>query len=673
MSASRFKGNAAKHWLPCRLFAWASATIMLSASMQVRGADTSTSTQVAFTPAQSELGSATYRTHCAVCHGADLQNGTSAALTGSGFMNIWGDGRKTVSDLQFVIRNTMPLAAPRSLSDAEYTNVVAFILSRNGYAPGDIALSPPTADTLIRQAGQPVERAALPAPPSEVHNATTNAPDDADLLRADDATWLLYNRTLTGERYSGLKQINAANAKNLRVVCLFQAGEIGTFEASPVVYANMLYVTTAYNTFALDPTNCKSRWEHRYDPNVSVPVLVSRGVSIYRGKVFRVTPSGHLLALDARTGELLWDVWVSDVANGSWLSAAPIAYDGKVYIGTAGADWGANGRVYAFDAETGRRVWTFNDIPTGNEKGAETWKNGSRHGGGATWSTYTLDPATGLLLVAIGNPSPAFNGAIRPGDNLYTNSVVALDHSTGKLIWYVQQIPHDTHDWDTVAAPVLYDQGGRHYMAVPNKGGWVYIYDRSTHKLLSRTEVSHHENENVPLSAAGIHYCPGIVGGVLWNGTAYSADEKVLYVNSLDWCGVGRIGEGRFIEGKAYFDGDFTLDPISTARGWTKALDAATGKEMWSRPSHSPMLAALTPTGGGVVFTGDLDGNFLALDAKSGATLYSFNTGGGVAGAASTYLIDGRQYVAVTSGNSSRMFWKTTGSAVVVVFALDAQ
>lgn len=435
--------------------------------------------------------------------------------------------------------------------------------------------------------------------------------------------------------------------------------------------AGSLYITTPYNTLALDPTNCKKIWKHSYPPDNAVPIALSRGVALYRGKLFRITPNGHLIALDARKGTLLWDVWLADKDHGYWLSAAPVAYEGKVFIGTAGADWGTDGFIYAFDSETGRRLWTFDVIPRGDQIGANTWKAGAERGGGSLWSTFAIDRPKGQLLASIGNPAPDYNGAIRPGDNLFTNSVVALDAATGKLAWWVQQVPHDTHDWDTAAAPMLYEAAGRRYMSVASKDGWLYIYDRDTHARLSRSEISPHLNADLPITATGVYHCPGISGGAEWNGPAFSPKDQLLIVNSVHWCGVTRLGEDRYFEGSSYFDGDHTWDPPEKARGFTRAFDAVTGEQVWAREFAAPMLAAVTPTAGGVTFTGTLSGDFLALDTRSGRTLYEFNTGGPVAGAPSTYLVGGRQYVAIASGNSSRTHWMTEGAMTILIFALD--
>jgi len=275
------------------------------------------------------------------------------------------------------------------------------------------------------------------------------------------------------------------------------------------------------------------------------------------------------------------------------------------------------------------------------------------------------------LLVPVGNPAPDFRPELRPGDNLFTNSVVALDLKTGKLRWWVQQVPHDTHDWDTAAAPMIYEAGGRKMLAVANKGGWLYLYDRQTRKLIAQPEISPHVNVDVPLTEAGVRHCPGTLGGAEWNGAALSPGAGALYVNSVHWCSTTQLYPDKYIEGSAYFDGVPAMDPASQAAGFLRAFDAADGKPLWVRKFAAPMVAAVTPTAGGVLFTGGLDGHFLTIDAKDGRTLYDFDTGGAIAGAPSTYLVDGRQYVAVPSGNSSKTVWMTGGSAMIAIFALN--
>jgi len=636
-----------------------------------------TGATISFTQQQATSGAKVYATSCAACHGSNLEGAAAPTLSGAAFVQRWEGGQRTVADLLRRIDSSMPLGAPHSLSTDDYIGVTAFILARNQHAPGTTPLSeanaavPLTApEGVAASVKSPVSRPTLPQAPESVAAASGAKPDDDELAHPADQDWLMYNRDFSGGRFSPLQQITARNANRLVAVCMFQAGEVGNFQSAPVVYDGLLYFTTPYNTFALDPRTCRKRWEHRYPEDKAVTLALSRGVALYRGKVFRVTPNGHLLALDAKTGTLLWDVWLADKDRGYWLSAAPVTHQGRVFMGTAGADWGTSGNLYALDAENGRIVWTFHTIPTGDEPGADTWPKDGARGGGSFWSTFALDRQTNQLFASLGNPSPDYDGTLRPGDNLFTNAVVALEASSGKLAWWVQQRPHDTHDWDTAAAPILYEIDGQKRMAVASKDGWLYVYDRERHALIRKLEISPHKNADVPLSTQEVYHCPGISGGAVWNGPAYSPRERVLLVNSVHWCGKTRLTQERYVEGSSYFGGEHTWDPPENARGFTRAFDASSGRELWSREFETPILAGLTPTAGGVTFTGTLDGDFLALDTRTGKNLYSFNTGGAVAGAASTYLADGRQYIAIASGNTSRVHWMTGGSMTLVVFAL---
>jgi glucose dehydrogenase len=242
---------------------------------------------------------------------------------------------------------------------------------------------------------------------------------------------------------------------------------------------------------------------------------------------------------------------------------------------------------------------------------------------------------------------------------------------TGKLAWYVQQVPHDIHDWDTVAAPTLFEQDGKKYLAVGNKEGYLYLYDRTTHQLLSRSEVTEHSNTNDEITAAGVHVCPGWLGGVEWNGAAYSPTEKMLFINSVHLCGIYKKAIEPFTEGAPYYGGEFAADPLDAAYGWTRGFDAASGNPVWAARSPTPMISTVTATAGGLLLTGELNGDFKALDSKTSQELYRFNTGGAIAGGVSVYAIEGKEYIAVASGNTSRSsIWGTRGAATVFVFSL---
>ncbi|THF86561.1 c-type cytochrome [Deinococcus sp. KSM4-11] len=637
-----------------------------------------------YTAAQATAGAQVYTANCAACHGAALQGVSAPALSGTAFLNKWADGSKQLADLHALISQQMPLTKPGSLSATQYLNVTAYILSKNGYTAGStalsastlkVALAKPTASTAASSAGAAPTAAAgsLPRVLGTAKAASTTAPTDAELLKPDANDWPMYNGSFDGQRYSALNQITTDNASKLMVKCVYQLGEVGAFQVGPVVYQGKMYITTAHGTTALNADTCNKVWQSTYTPKGPEPFNTNRGVALYGGKLFRGTTDGHLIALDAKTGATLWDTWVADSTKGYFLSAAPAAANGLVYMGEAGADWGANGHIYAFDANTGKRVWTFNVIPTGTEPGADTWQKGAEHGGGSLWTTLTLDTASNQLFVSIGNPAPDLNGGMRPGANLYTDSVVVLNGKTGKLDWYAQQIAHDTHDWDTAASPVLYEAGGKKIMTVANKGGWIYFYDRATQKMFAKEETTTHLNADKAVSLTGRRDCPGTLGGVEWNGPALDPSAGLLYVNSVDWCATYKIGETRYVDGSFYFGGTGTFDPAKDGRGWVRAYDAATGKPAWQKKMPTPMISGITPTAGGVLFTGDQNGDFYALNSKDGATLYKFRTGGAIGGGIITYGVNGQQYVAVASGNASRSIWSTTGAATIFVFTVPKE
>ena len=482
-------------------------------------------------------------------------------------------------------------------------------------------------------------------------------PVDKELLDSSATDWLLPNQDMRGQRFSSLKQIDTSNVGRLVPACMLQLGELGAFQTRPIVYRGRLYLTTTHKTVAVDAARCTRLWEHTYVPRDREPLPSNRGVALYRGKLYRGTGDGHLLALDAETGDVLWDVWVADSQRSAFVAGTPLAIDGKVFVGEGGGDFAMDGHVHAFDAETGRLLWTFNTIAKDNPA---SWPAGTDFGGGGNWTGLTYDPSTRVVYSPVGNPYPNFpeGGRKRAGDNLYTNSVVALDADSGKLVWHVQQEPHDVHDWDTGAAPTLYDIGNKQFMAVATKNGFLHLYDRVTHGLLAKVPASRIKNETVPIPPEGIHVCPGLYGGVGQNGQAYDPVNRMLFLGAIDLC-------------TTFFDRKFQVDPITEGFGWVRGYDASTGKETWATRTTLPIVAGVTPTAGGVLFTGDLNGFLLAYESKTGKELYRFNTGGPIAGGIVTYEVNGKQYVAVPSGNSGRgVLGTTSASPTLVVFAL---
>jgi alcohol dehydrogenase (cytochrome c) len=337
-------------------------------------------------------------------------------------------------------------------------------------------------------------------------------------------------------------------------------------------------------------------------------------------------------------------------------------YNDLVIIGPAGAELGVKGWIGAFKLATGELVWKFNTVPEDGEPGADTWPNKQArdNGGGAVWGSLTLDTETGRLYVPVSNPTPDWEDGTRPGDNLYTCSMVVLDVKTGKYIWHYQLTPHDTHDYDMTQASPLFtteiNGRKRDIVIAVGKEGVLHAFDRRAKEVLYKTDVTTRQNTHIPWIAIdktknGERVCPGAIGGVQWNGPAFSPQTNTLYVNAVDWCAS-------------------TQDPVDMSRGWLTAIDASSGKVSWQYQSPRPLLAAITATSSDLIFTGEMTGDLMALGAKDGKVLYRFNTGAAMIGGVVTYDVGGKQYVAAASGGTN-FFWKTPpGSATIIVFGI---
>lgn len=485
-------------------------------------------------------------------------------------------------------------------------------------------------------------------------------PSQDELNSADDATdsWLMYNKGYKGQRYSPLDQINTDNVSSLSRVCTFDTKDDGGFQATPQVYKGVMFFTQMYRTFAVDATTCKALWINKYKPSSSSVLSTNRGLAIADGVLYRGTPDAHVIAIDMGTGKQLWDTKVADSTLGYFLSAAPIYYNGKVYIGEAGADWGIKAKMHAFDAKTGKEAWSFDLIPTGNQFGANTWgkADSTSTGGGSTWTSYTLDTQTGKLYVSVGNPAPDFAAQYRPGDNLFTNSVLVLDAETGKYDHHYQQIKNDDKDWDTAAAPVLYDLDGQRRVAVATKAGWLFSYDEDAKKQAFKQAMIKVTNQDKPTTREGLAICPNYTGGSQWSGPSFDPVNKALMVPSVDWCGVVKLGEVRLIKGQLFFGGSMQLNPADQAIGNVVSFDADTGKEVWrySMPKVR-IVGGVTTTGGNLTMGGAMDGTFFILDSRDGKVLWKDNVdkaliGGGI----STFTVGDKQYIAIIAGNTSK-------------------
>ena len=525
------------------------------------------------------------------------------------------------------------------------------------------------------------------AAPAAAATATAAPPGPGD--------WVTYNGTLSGERYSPLDQITTANVASLKRVCAFDTPDTVSLQSGILAVNGTLYFTAFNTTYAFDGATCARKWAQTR-PEPPTYLKVNRGLGYSDGRLFRGTGDAHVLALDAATGRLLWDVSIGNPKIGESTPLAPIAWNGLVFAGNAGGDnFDVRGRIYALDAATGRVVWEFHTIPDSGAVRA-TWGKASAANppaGGATWTSYALDDAKGILYVSTGNPAPDFVEAFHPGENLYSNSVLALDAKTGHLLAYVQPIRNDFHDWDVSAPPTLITTAAGHaFIGQAAKDGHVFGIDRSTVSNDATTPdsaalavrykavVATRENAETPLTSDRMtRFCPGSQGGVEWNGPAFDRRHGLLVVNAIDWCTsvkLQRLDTLKGAPGQAWSGMDDPhmafgrLDPVSQWRGWITAVDAENGQIRWRVKTPKPMVAGITATAGGLVFTGDLDGNVLALDAATGKELWRDATGKAIGGGVISFGVGGRQYVAAAAGLNSAIWPVHGGSARVVVYGL---
>jgi PQQ-dependent dehydrogenase (methanol/ethanol family) len=483
-----------------------------------------------------------------------------------------------------------------------------------------------------------------------------------------DTDWPSYNRTLEGERYSPLSAIDAASVGQLEEACRVRIAGPGPFSAGTLLANGMLYTTSAQATVAIEPTNCEIVWKSIYTPDQTEIYNANRGVAHAGGRLFRSTGDGRLVAYDAMTGRELWRVKIAEPDKGEYTNAAPIVWQGLVFIGKSGGDLGIQGRMMAHDAQTGREVWHFNLIPSPGEFGHETWPGDTwKTGGGGTWSSYTLDPATGELFVPVANPAPAFDPHIRKGANLFTNSAVVLDAKTGRYLWHY----HDNHDYGVSPPGILVSVAGKAYLAQASKDGFVYMIDRATRRLAWKAPVTTILNFDADATPAGVRICPGAKGGVEYNSPGYDPASGVLVVGAVDWCYVlVKAPYPPYAPGNPYLGGRMDRgDPVGT--GWITALDARSGKVRWRYRTPAPVIGAVTPTAGGITFAGDASGALYVFRTATGELLRTIQTGGAIAGGIITYRIRGQQYVAVGSGNISRSSWSgATGIPTMIVYRL---
>lgn len=516
------------------------------------------------------------------------------------------------------------------------------------------------------------------------------------------ADWPMYAGSYAGERFSRLDQITVHNIANLHQVCAFETGDMGSFQGGPIVVDGVLYLTIDTATFAIDGASCALRWKHVYEYQPRSWLGNNHGAAYLGGRLFRASGDGHAYAIDAATGRMLWNVAVANAKAGESLPMAPIAWSGMVFIGTAGGDsFGVTGHVFALSAEDGHTLWRSDVIPAKGPVRA-TWTKASAANpptGGGMWTSYALDPGAGLLYVPTGNVAPDFAAALHPGPSLYATSLLAIDVRTGFVAGYVQPVKNDSHDHDVSAAPALVTtRGGKQMALTAAKDGFLYGIDRSGVRredavatdvavapesllIRYRSQTTTRDNLNEPMSSDHyVHFCPGALGGTEWNGPAFDPATNTVFVAAVDWCASVKLADPATLQGKTgeawtgvtiptELFGKF--DPPEKWGGWLNAFDADTGALLWKYHSPTPIQAAVTATAGGLVFTGDLEGNVIAFDIASGKELWRGQAGQPLAAGIVTYSAGGRQFVAAAGGAVSALWPVKSGSSRVAVFGLQ--
>lgn len=589
-------------------------------------------------------GAALFSAHCAHCHGADGRGGERGP-------DISNRDLASRPDLTEVIRKGLPSKGMpgTNLSGAPLEELAAFV---RRIQPGRSGASRP----------------AIPAA----------GPTWEQLARPRDGDWPSYHGDIGGNRHSPLAQITRSNVHALVPAWMYSFPGSPRLQMTPVVFDGVMYVTAVNEVHALDPANGRRFWSFRRPRTAGLAgdaaSGINRGVAILGHRLFLATDNAHLLALDRRDGRLLWEVTMADSRENYGSTSAPLIAAGLVVAGVSGGDEGARGFLSAFHPEDGKLVWRFWTVPSPGEPGSETWKGTAwEHGCAATWLTGTFDVSQNLLFWAAGNPCPDYNGDEREGDNLYSNSVLALEPTTGKLRWHFQFTPHDLHDWDATQTPMVIDHGGRKLLAQANRNGFFYVLDRSNGKLIyakpfveKLTWASGVDqktgrpvvNPEAAPREGGVKACPAVEGATNWFSTAFNPATGLFYVQALEKCTLYSKARAVWTPGQSFYGGDTRSVPGERGRKFLRAIDLETGERRWQIEQEGPAntWGGVLSTAGGLVFFGDDSGDFAAADAATGKRLWSWPANQLWKASPATYLAGGKQFVVVAAGSNVLAF-----------------
>ncbi|MEE2638359.1 MAG: PQQ-dependent dehydrogenase, methanol/ethanol family [Acidobacteriota bacterium] len=537
------------------------------------------------------------------------------------------------------------------------------------------------AATTLFLVGMLLSTTGLAQPPLQ-ETPTTFSTVTADRLRnaeAEPHNWLMYSGDYKSRRYSQLTQVDRSNVDQLEIEWVYQLRTLDQAETTPLVVDGVMYLTESPSTvIAVDAANGRPFWRYAHplpDDLIICCGRNNRGVAIQGDKVLMSTLDAHLVALDAKTGSVLWNTEVEDHTGGYSKTAAPLVVGDKVFTGVAGGEYGIRGMVDAYNINTGVREWRFHTTPGADNPDSRTWSGDSwRRGGSATWMTGSYDPELNLVYWGTGNPGPDYDGTVRVGDNLYSDSVVALEADTGDMKGYFQFTPHDSHDWDSTQVPILaettFDGEPRRVMLFPNRNAFFYVLDRETGEFLLGTPYAKQtwadglDQTGRPLlrpgkepSLDGTIVSPAITGGSNWWSPSYSPRTDLLYVMAYDAETRYYIRKTAYERGHSYrAGGGETPQPTESYLRAVRAISPQTGARRWEFPVDSRTTSGLMSTAGDLVFGGTADGYVFALDAVTGNELWHKNVGGRVHAGPMSYAVDGKQYVAIAAGTAVFVF-----------------
>ena len=640
---------------------------------------------LAFLPAAPAAadGEESYQTRCALCHGGDGA-GSDRAASILAVLHASGPDR-----LAGIVTEGVPTRGmPRfELPEAELAELVAYLKELAAAAapaardpraprrrPGTLALGDGRSldGTILNESGFDAQ---LRTPDGRLRllRRESDAYREPDVAPAVD--WPSYHGSDSGNRHSPLDQVHRGNVGSLAAEWFFPIPDVPMLEGTPVVIAGVMYVTAVNQVYALDAATGREIWRYaqpRTEGLVGDPAIgLNRGVAVRGDLVFTVTDHAHVIALDRFTGTLAWDTEMDDYREHYGAVAAPLVVGDLVVAGISAGDTGLRGFLDAYHADTGERAWRFWTIPAPGEPGSETWGDPEvlRRGCGATWLTGSHDAELDLLYWATGNPCPDLNGDRRPGDNLWTNSVVALRPETGELVWYFQFTPHDTHDWDAQEPLLLIDTEfrgrPRKLLVQGNRNGFFYVLDRTDGRFLlgepfvNQTWAEGLDDSGRPIvlpgtdpTEEGTDVCPAIRGATNWWATSYHPGTGLFYLLAHESCMTYTKNDQDWQRGRSWLGGTVRLAEGSPNQKFIRAIDVQTGRTVWSYAQTGPAQTSsgVLSTDGGLVFFGEDSGAFAALDARTGEPLWHFQANQDWKASPMTYMVGGRQYVAIASG-----------------------